>query len=350
MPGDVLSLSNDYLAVLTATVNGAADGSTAVASNAGQVDDFYLGDTLRIIAAVAQTYVNEEREITGYNSATGTFIVDPPFTSQIVLGDVFAVLRARPILAGASGPLVAVSGIADAGSTAGILRDAARTEANDYWNGALLIMTSGVNIGIGRMIEDFLAATDDIVLMADFPAVIAAGDRYIIVSFSHLSPPANDTATELFEQVIGRKTDTLSLVVGTTFSLVAYVKGIIALLGGGGGVVTDGSVGPSNFFAAPVAVLSISPADVSYLDAYYLDCNAFTNGAILTADILIRIGAGDLQRQIQKQFVKGASNTLFAIIDSPTALKGVATSIVVNVQSSNALDIAVTTPFSYLLR
>ncbi|MBC8460068.1 MAG: hypothetical protein H8D67_18930 [Deltaproteobacteria bacterium] len=74
------------------------------------------------------------------------------------------------------------TGTADAGSTAGMLRDAARTEADDYWNGMMLIMESGVNAGLARVIVDFVAATDDALVEPDFPNVIGAGDVYTILS------------------------------------------------------------------------------------------------------------------------------------------------------------------------
>lgn len=97
-------------------------------------------------------------------------------------------------------------------------------------------------------------------------------------------------------------------------------------------------------------VLSLTPVDVSYLDAFYLDVNGFTNGALITATVSIIVGAGNAARTIQKQFIKDANNTLFAIIDSPTVLKAVAAAISVTILSDNPADIAVTAPGSYVLR
>lgn len=77
---------------------------------------------------------------------------------------------------------VMVAGEADAGSTASILRDAARTEGDDYWNGSLLVMRTGANAGLSRWIVDFVAATDDILVLPAFPSAIAAGDDYEIIS------------------------------------------------------------------------------------------------------------------------------------------------------------------------
>ncbi|MFH1320442.1 MAG: phage BR0599 family protein [Bacteroidota bacterium] len=69
---------------------------------------------------------------------------------------------------------------ADAGSTASVLIDAARTEADDYWNNGNVEMTSGDNIGLKRRILDFTDATDTITFVFAFPNVIAPGDTYTI--------------------------------------------------------------------------------------------------------------------------------------------------------------------------
>lgn len=74
-----------------------------------------------------------------------------------------------------------VTGTADAGSTAGQLRDAALTQADDTFNGQLLVMTSGLNAGLSSVIVDFVAATDDVLVEPDFPSAIAAGDTYTIL-------------------------------------------------------------------------------------------------------------------------------------------------------------------------
>ena len=92
-----------------------------------------------------------------------------------VYDDVQAVLAT----VGASTPTTA--GTADAGSTASILRDAARTEAEDTFIGQLLVMTSGANVGLNRPIVDFVAATDDLVVSPAYPNVISVGETYSIV-------------------------------------------------------------------------------------------------------------------------------------------------------------------------
>ena len=72
---------------------------------------------------------------------------------------------------------------ADAGSTATVLRDAARTEADDFWNGKVIRFTSGANSGLLRQVTDFISATDDFVLSSPVTA-INAGDTYDILPSS----------------------------------------------------------------------------------------------------------------------------------------------------------------------
>lgn len=62
--------------------------------------------------------------------------------------------------------------------------DAARTEANDYWNYGYITFASDTTTvalrGVSRMIKDFVAAEDKIYPVFSFPAVPVAGDTYKI--------------------------------------------------------------------------------------------------------------------------------------------------------------------------
>jgi hypothetical protein len=78
------------------------------------------------------------------------------------------------------------SGTADAGGDASNTVDAARTEANDYWNGCYIKYLTGTNAGLTRLIIDFVAATDTLTHVA-FPAVVDAGDTYTILGIEALT-------------------------------------------------------------------------------------------------------------------------------------------------------------------
>jgi hypothetical protein len=78
-----------------------------------------------------------------------------------------------------------VSGTADAGSTATTIVDAERTEATtDYWQHALVLMTSGANVGQIRRVTAFNAATDTLTVAPGFKSAVAAGDTYLILRTS----------------------------------------------------------------------------------------------------------------------------------------------------------------------
>lgn len=215
--GIAYPLLSNIIAQFTTTSAGAADGSDLFASDGGQADGYYRGDTVEIQSSATAILVGQSREITGYIALTGQFLVNPPFTTQIPVNTTFVVLKDRPDSAGA--------GVSDAN-------------------------------------------------------------------------------------------------------------------------IHDASVGPSDFFGGTPTVFSLTPASAEEVLSVYLDVNGFTVGATLTATISVKVGAGNLARTIIRQFLVGAAGdgTLFAVIDSLLYAKGVATAIVVTLQSNNAGDIAVTVP------
>jgi len=70
-------------------------------------------------------------------------------------------------------PELTTSGTADAGGSTTTMVDAARTEANDTWNGYTITFTSGTLIGQSFVVTDFVAATDTITFA---PAASVAPD------------------------------------------------------------------------------------------------------------------------------------------------------------------------------
>ena len=119
-------------------------------------------------------------------------------------------------------------------------------------------------------------------------------------------------------------------------------------------ISVNGSVGPSNYNAAPVTVVDYSAAGTSYIAGLYLDVSDFTNGATLTATVKIKMGVSNTQRQYQLTFVKSATATLFVVVGPEIPFKGASSGLssafVVELQSNNAGDNARTCPFSYFVR
>ena len=113
--------------------------------------------------------------------------------------------------------------------------------------------------------------------------------------------------------------------------------------------VTDTSTGPSDFAAAPVSVLSLSPATDTILKGVDIDVNGFTNGAVITAVVSKKVGAAAAARTETLTFVKAAGATRWTILEHFTPIKGVAASFAITLQSSLAADSAVTVPVTYYL-
>lgn len=60
--------------------------------------------------------------------------------------------------------------------------DSSRTEADDYWNGAVFVCLDGANAGLARPICDFDDGTDTLTFEPGFPNAVASGVSYIILN------------------------------------------------------------------------------------------------------------------------------------------------------------------------
>jgi hypothetical protein len=76
---------------------------------------------------------------------------------------------------------IVATGDADAGSDFDTLVDAARTEANNYWDGHTLRMLTGNNAGLSRPIVNYMLGVG-IEVAPPFPNAIGVGDGYAILS------------------------------------------------------------------------------------------------------------------------------------------------------------------------
>ena len=72
------------------------------------------------------------------------------------------------------------SGTADSG-TVSTLVDSVLTEGDDVWIGALLLITSGTNVGCAAEVTDFVASTDTITFTPDMPSAIDATSAYRLI-------------------------------------------------------------------------------------------------------------------------------------------------------------------------
>ncbi len=117
----------------------------------------------------------EIRTITSYTSATGLFVC-PAFSANVEENDI--------VIVGHSSVMSRISafGWSDAGSGVGLIRDANRTEANNWWRGHSVMMLNGLAKGQIRPIVKFINATGDIIPFPDFDGAVGVNDTYVILS------------------------------------------------------------------------------------------------------------------------------------------------------------------------
>lgn len=275
---DLVAVFHESIMAVEILGYGTLDTSSATVpadSTRGEVDNYFNGHLLMATEGAVRF---QPRRIVDYTGAGGIFTLDPnnPFTG--VPGQVdYIIIRDQaefvPAADGANNrtpadvmgnkastaiytkdgvsdlvryvkglldATITAWGTADAGSGVGLVRDAARTEANDWWNGQTLLMLTGAAAFQKRPITDFLAATDDIVIAPNFDAAVGAGDIYVILAHYNQIVPraADDIQNALTSQVVGRKDDTADYTPGATqSSLVRFLKGIL-----GTRVVAEGTL------------------------------------------------------------------------------------------------------------
>lgn len=115
-------------------------------------------------------------------------------------------------------------------SSATVPADTGRAEANDYWNGCLLVPVAGAIAFEPRLIVDFANAGGVFTLDVDIPFTAVPGlVSYVIIPGNiQLAPLADSTANATPAHVVGNKTDAAATgAVSATESLMAYVKQLV---------------------------------------------------------------------------------------------------------------------------
>lgn len=365
---DVLDGVNDAKRLL---VNGSIDSWTSSSVFADtartEANDYWIGYGVRFLDGFNVGII---RRVTDFVSSTGTFTVSPAFETQGLPGALYELIppltltlyqiggigqstsekadtSSSDVQADRVGTLFerledlavdvdtliaqgvpgVVTGIADAGSTSSVLRDSALTQADDAWNGALLVFTTGSNAKQARLVVDFVAATDDATVEPAFINAIAAGDQYVLVPSGRIAehliganngnnhadtsavvgnrdgslverleevaddtdtliagnavPAVDSTANALVRDVAGNKTDAAaSGNPGTTKSLVALLKQAINDLEGTAGVVTYPAAAAPGNGVNLAAVLRRLFDDIVLLAADVGDASGSVKGSI----------------------------------------------------------------------
>ena len=78
--------------------------------------------------------------------------------------------------------ILGTPGTTDGAGTTTTAIDSSRTEADDYWNGAVFVCLDGANAGLARPICDFDDGTDMLTFEPGFPNAVASGVSYIILN------------------------------------------------------------------------------------------------------------------------------------------------------------------------
>jgi len=192
----------------------------------GTVDYIIIGDQTEFVPAADGANNRIPSDVIGNKASTAIYAKD-------AVSDIIRYLK------GLMDATITASGVADAGSGVGLVRDAARTEIDDWWNGQTILMLTGAAAFQKRPIVDFLAPSDDIIVAPNFDGAVAAGDIYVILAHYNMIVPraADDVANALTSQVIGRKDDTALYAAAVNATLMRYVKGLITA-----GIAVPGAV------------------------------------------------------------------------------------------------------------
>lgn len=157
------------------TVNALANGAiTAAAIATGAIDaDALATDAVTEIQAGLAT----SAEVAAVQADTDNIQTRLP--AALVGGRMDSSVGAASA-AGATALRAIATGTASGGST-NTLIDAGRTESSDHWNGMVILITSGANAGLARMIVGFNAASDTITFQQPVPNAIVTGVTYEIL-------------------------------------------------------------------------------------------------------------------------------------------------------------------------
>lgn len=92
----------------------------------------------------------------------------------------------------------------DTGTTTTLIDTTNLTQADDYWNGGIVVITSGNNIGEARIVSDFANGTSTVTVSVAFPNAVASGVTYHICTTTGL-----DTGDVLTTQNVRKAVRTL---------------------------------------------------------------------------------------------------------------------------------------------
>ena len=107
--------------------------------------------------------------------------------------------------------------------------DTSRTEADNWFNGCILMPVAGDRAFQTRLIVDYNGATDTFIIDPEHPFTGTTGTvAYVVIANEGDLIPATDSAEDLTTaHVVGAKADTASYTAVTTDSVISYLKGLL---------------------------------------------------------------------------------------------------------------------------
>ncbi|MEA3399223.1 MAG: SH3 domain-containing protein [Patescibacteria group bacterium] len=150
----------------------------------------YKSDGTKVIDGAEMTYVSSSNGIYKYDFSGGTFVDEGVYIIDTVASSTDPNITAYDSneihisasankIADIKESLIGFTGTADSGTTTTLV-DNVLTQADDFWNGMTLVITTGTNVGEIRQIEDFDAALDTITIKTAFTSAIDSTSQYLI--------------------------------------------------------------------------------------------------------------------------------------------------------------------------
>lgn len=195
------------LIAVKGTTTGAGSTTTYADTNRTEGSGYWIGNK---IFALSGSALGQVRTIVGDNGA-GTITVEPALAAAPGNGIEYVILTQKGadyiigdntnnnaydssnVVANSNGSILerlehilisigGTTGTTTSDGTTTTAIDTARTEANDYWNGAVFICVDGANAGLARPVYDFVAASDTLYFEPAFPNAVATGVSYLILT------------------------------------------------------------------------------------------------------------------------------------------------------------------------
>lgn len=120
--------------------------------------------------------------------------IDVPPTADPIMG----VIYGQPFIMTSA---MEASGTADSGTTTELV-DNARSEANDFWEYAWVIFTSGANSGSVRQVNHSVSATGTLTWTTPLASTVSAGDGYT-VTFYYIQDKTNSATNYVYGRTLG---------------------------------------------------------------------------------------------------------------------------------------------------